>query len=373
MTESQIQELFSQIADGEPDSPRVDTKLVLHRGRSRLRWRRAGLIGAPALAAGLVVAVVLAVAAAPMRSGTGQPATGAKATAPRQFNPLSPGVAFGWLPTGQKIVDGGAATTGVGLSTGSAREPLIGWGLSVFARGQCQITGRASGLECTNGLLLDQFSAQAPAVGGRRAYWAGPSLVWQYARGGWASLTAPTSSYRTLQQDKVMRAETLRIARHVQLGVATPPLVFPAQLTGLTSQWRISDLSYSPVAGMLGAGTFMLTTGASRFLPHAGDLGLWANAPYFDIHPSPRGGTCTPHDPASNNTSEVINGYQVVVKRFTADGLPEQELCAADADGLWLSIIEYGPHPTIGVVSLFKDHLRLLGTNPSHWTRHPIH
>jgi hypothetical protein len=33
-------------------------------------------------------------------------------------------------------------------------------------------------------------------------------------------------------------------------------------------------------------------------------------------------------------------------------------------------IAEYGAHP-IGVTSLFKDHLRLLGGDPAHWTRRP--
>ncbi|HET7247649.1 MAG TPA: hypothetical protein VFJ07_22765, partial [Streptosporangiaceae bacterium] len=95
-------------------------------------------------------------------------------------------------------------------------------------------------------------------------------------------------------------------------------------------------------------------------------------APYIQIHPVPPGGTCTPHDPASNNTSEIINGYRVVVKRMTIGGVPEQQLCAAHADGLWLSIIESGPHPPIDVASLFKHYMRLLGTDPANWTSHPL-
>jgi hypothetical protein len=48
-----------------------------------------------------------------------------------------------------------------------------------------------------------------------------------------------------------------------------------------------------------------------------------------------------------------------------------QEVCAAHADGLSVDIEEFGPHPSIGVASLFK-HLRLLGTNPANWTSNPI-
>jgi hypothetical protein len=122
---------------------------------------------------------------------------------------------------------------------------------------------------------------------------------------------------------------------------------------------------------VLRADSYMLTTGTSRFFPHVGDLGVWANAPYIEIHPAPGGSTCTPHDPATKNTSEIINGYRVVVKRMTIGGLPRQQVCAAHADGLWVDIIEFGRHPAIGVASLFK-HLRLLGTNPANWTSNPI-
>jgi len=53
-------------------------------------------------------------------------------------------------------------------------------------------------------------------------------------------------------------------------------------------------------------------------------------------------------------------------------GLPVQELCGAHADGLWFDIQVFGAHPSIGVVSLFRDHMRLLGTNPASWTTEPI-
>jgi hypothetical protein len=208
-----------------------------------------------------------------------------------------------------------------------------------------------------------------------RAFWIGTGLVWQYAHGGWAALTWPASApgVRTPRQDATRRQrQAIKIAEHLRFGAATP-LVFPAQFTGLTGQWRTSDVSYLPDAGVLRAESYMLTTRTSRYLPHVGDLGVWTNAPYIDIHPAPRKGTCTPHDPATQNTSEIINGYRVVVKRMrAAGGIPEQELCAAHADGFWLSIIEFGPHPPIGVASLFRDHLRLLGTNTANWTETPL-
>ena len=160
-------------------------------------------------------------------------------------------------------------------------------------------------------------------------------------------------------------------AQRLRFGAATPPLVFPVRLTGLTSRWRVSDVHYFAGAGVLRADSYILIAGTSRFLPHVGDLGVWTNAPYVDIHPAPGGSTCTPHDPAYKNTSKVINGYQVVVQRGTIGGLAEQDVCAAHASGFWASIEEFGPHPTISVASLFK-HLRFPGTNPANWTSNPI-
>ncbi|HYA51083.1 MAG TPA: hypothetical protein VEG33_07915 [Streptosporangiaceae bacterium] len=60
------------------------------------------------------------------------------------------------------------------------------------------------------------------------------------------------------------------------------------------------------------------------------------------------------------------------VKRFHIGGLPVQELCGAHADGLWFDIQVFGAHPSIDVTSLFRDHMRLLGTNPANWTTKPI-
>jgi hypothetical protein len=32
----------------------------------------------------------------------------------------------------------------------------------------------------------------------------------------------------------------------------------------------------------------------------------------------------------------------------------------------------FGAHPSIDAASLFRDHMRLLGTNPANWTTKPI-
>ena len=200
-----------------------------------------------------------------------------------------------------------------------------------------------------------------------------PGIAWQYARGGWAQLTIPAPSLSALLHGKGdLAGKALKIASHVRHDVTTR-LVFAAQFSGLPSQWRVHNITYYvPDGGRLNAQEYMLATASSRFHPHVGDLGVWTDAPYIMVHPAPGKGTCTPHDPASQNTSEVINGYHVVLKRMHIGGLPMQELCGAHADGLWFDIQVFGAHPSIDVATLFRDHMRLLGTNPADWTKNPI-
>jgi hypothetical protein len=179
MTEPQIRALFSEIAEAEAGPSRVNPLVALRRGRARLRWRRAWLAGAPVLAAAAVAAVILAVVAGPFGLGTRPVAPSPGPPAPRQFSPLLPGVAFGWLPAGLSLQQGRVQSTVVSLGAGSATDP-IGWSVTVYARGQCHLTGTASGLECPAQTLAGpaaRFSAPAPAVRGGSAFWAGPNLV----------------------------------------------------------------------------------------------------------------------------------------------------------------------------------------------------
>jgi hypothetical protein len=366
MSEFQIRALFAEIAGGEPASSRVDVELARRRGRARLRWRRAGVAGGSVLAAAAVAA--LAVGVGPVRPGPGPVAAGP--AAPRQFNPLVPYMSFGWLPPGESPGQGGIRPTESFIVAGPQGEPE--WTLGVYARGQCHLTGSASGLNCPGSSTL-QLRKRAPDVAGHRAFWGSPFLVWQYARGGWAWMSIPAPNLSAVLHSKQGLAGTaLKIARHVRYDVPTR-LVFPARFSGLPSQWQVHDISYYvPDGGLLRADQYMLTTGRSRFDPHVGDTGVWTDAPYVIVHPAPRKGTCSPHDPSSKNTSEIINGYRVVLKRFHLGGVPVQELCGAHAGGLWFNIQVFGAHPSIDVTSLFRDHMRLLGTNPANWTANPI-
>jgi hypothetical protein len=183
-------------------------------------------------------------------------------------------------------------------------------------------------------------------------------------------LGIPAPNLSAVLHSKELAGQALKIARNVRYGVPTR-LVFLAQFSGLPSQWQVHNISYYvPDGGLLRADQYMLTTGSSRFHPRVGDTGVWTNAPYVMVHPAPRKGTCSPQDRGSQRT--IIDGYRVVLKRYQIGGLPVHELCGAHADGLWFDIQVFGAHPSIDVVSLFKDHMRLLGTNPANWTTNPI-
>jgi hypothetical protein len=368
MIEQQIRDLFAETADREPPaSSQVDLHRARRQGRARLRWRRASLAGASALAAAAVAALFVVV----VPSGRGHSPAPAGPAAPRQFNPLVTNLSFGWLPAGLTIGQGLTEPTVVlqGLGAG-----IPSWTAEAYARGQCHLTGSAGGLKCAgrNGSSL-RFDAPAPDVNGHRAFWAGANLAWEYARGGWAYLNIPVQDYATLKNKPALEHQALRMAANLRIGGSSAPLAFPAKFTGLTGHWRIAELNYFAEDGVLQTQEFTLISDASRFLPHVGDLGVWTNAAYVIGNPATSSGTCSPDDPATQNTREIINGYHMVLKLgHAAKNIPRQELCGAHAGGLWFDIEEFGSRPPIGVTKLFRDHVHLLGRNPADWTQNPV-
>ena len=199
----------------------------------------------------------------------------------------------------------------VALVAGRNPNALNPWNLIVYAAGQCHLTRPAGELKCSTAALEGfnaQISGRAPAVQGHRAFWAGPApipglppalqrhrasrgkadsyLVWQYARGGWAGLVLPTANATKLSaaQREAYKQDAVKIANHVRYGAATPPLVFPAQLTGLPSRWRVGSVYYQPDGRLLRASRFALTTGTPD-LGADGGMEFQTNLPYFGHRP----------------------------------------------------------------------------------------
>jgi len=343
MIEDQVRALFNGIADGERSPSRVDVGLAHRRGRARLRWRRAGLAGAPVLAAAAVAAVMLAVGAAPLRPGPGPAPTGP--TAPRQFNPLVPYAAFGWLPPGYPVLLGGSSRS---LALQLAGPSLVRrtWMLDVAAAGHCRLASGARKLTCRSSPLNPgqtwRITAPAPAVHGHRAFWAHAGhvnqgyLVWQYARAGWAVLTKNSPD----RPSPAWRALAVKIADHVR---------------------------YVPSGAVSRANGYAFSAGPAITYPGGQTQ---SGLPSFRLDPAGSHSSCPslPH-----SVHEVIAGHRVIVGPITeGQGMRGQSLCAASADGLRVIIVVAGRHQVLSVVSLFAHHLRLLGANPAHWARKPI-
>ena len=101
MDEAGARALMERLSATEQPPSRVDIGLARQRGGTLLRRRRWALAGAPLLAAGAVVALVLGIGA--ITGGGGGPRIPSVPSAPalrHPFNPLAPYAAFGWLPKG---------------------------------------------------------------------------------------------------------------------------------------------------------------------------------------------------------------------------------------------------------------------------------
>jgi hypothetical protein len=366
--EEQLRDLL-EMAVGEPPR-RVTVEAV----RRRVVRRRAVMAAATAAVA---VAVAFAVGAALFRPAA--PPTAGPA-APRQFSPLIPYLSFGWLPAGDKLVAGGTGRKVMYLIARPKLDARSEWNLSVYAAGRCTLVAAPRRLTCSAGPAT-QIRGRAPAVRGHRAFWASSgdsSLVWEYARGGWATLYLPFPYDNPLLHNaakrEAIRRDAVKVARHVRYGAPTPPLVFPAQLTGLPSQWRVSSVYYLPDAGVLRASRYTLNAAAAGSVTSDAGLQFQNNLPWVEIDPvTSRHNPCFYYPDRKNSrgksTREIINGYRVIVSQLDHD---RHQICAPNARGLAVLIAEIGPHPALSPASLFRHHLRLLGTNPANWARKPI-
>jgi Domain of unknown function (DUF1707) len=356
--------------------------------------RRAVGWGAAALAALLLAmaAVAVALATTPGRPAAVAPVRPATVV-PGQFSPFIAYAAFGWLPAGYKLLEGGTTRGSSYQVAGPPSSSTRPWYLLAYPAGGCQLT-QARGLLCK---AYDPFgplalTSQAPGINGRRAYWAtayadreSPEqvLAWQYAHGSWAVLELG----KTKPIDAHWRQVAVKAASHARFGVhAAPPVAFPVQLTGLPASWHLisgvrawmplwNGVTYQPYHHGLYASQWSVSTGPASTGPRA--------RPFltFTIGLAGRRGSCripaqvTPAQvsdwPAPVHT--VVNGYRVIVAR----GPFGQTVCAANAGGLSVQIEERSNRPgadlaSVDVAGLFGRHLQLLGTSPAHWAAQPI-
>ena len=390
MLEESLRELFDQQTAAARPPVRASIGQAVTDAAALRRRRQLVAIASPVLAAAAVIGVVAGGAlvgadhdAGPVPPGSGS--TAAPTSSPTQasppvatgslLNPLQIPLTFGWLPAGQHIGNIGTGRTWMFINAGA------GWTLGVYARGQCRLrpipakSGHVE-LSCAGGILGTGESApivsSAREVQGHRAYWLGapgPYLAWQYAPASWATLEYPTKAPSRHRPQKFPKsALAVKVAGHTIVGPAATPIRFPAQLTGAPASWQVSSTDLIPKAGILAADLYQITSGPMVLAPDG--AGVPQNTPQISIVPA------RPH--TANNTCsfsgghpahQVIGGYAVQTVSIPRQHL--QELCAADADGLFVYIYLAGSHPALSASRIFA-HLHLLGTNPANWTTKPI-
>jgi hypothetical protein len=363
MDETQARAWLTSAATTDAPPSTVDVALARRTGRRRLRWRRTGRAGAPALAAIAVVGIIATTTTAPpATTGPRHRVTASALTPPKRFNPLIPAVAWGWLPDGGRPNAAQLSAYYAYLVGGRGGNS---WSLSAFTQGRCDQTAssllrllrllrqhRHPQLNCDQGQgggIDIPISAVGPRVGQHRSFWSSGHgyLAWPYANGSWALLSGPHTT-----TDR----RAARVAASVRFDAATRPLIrFPVQFTGLSRTRRVGYTYFSD--GRVPLVKQYDLTGAGR--------------PFISVSPATGRSSC-PFYP-KHSRHEVINGYRVVVTRKPERGAPPiQQLCAPHADGLDVLVTTYGRHVRPDAIALFTAHTRLLGTNPAHWTTQPL-
>jgi hypothetical protein len=386
MLERSIGKAFQEMADKEQPPSRVSIQQALRDGRTRLRRRRVmRAAGTPVLAAAVVSAIAI-----------GSISLGARLNSPTQasatahFSALAPYATFGWLPAKEPAAPSqqkDLATYNTWGTIDRTSEQLNDgpWELTVYPAGACDRAGNQ--INCPNDNPLPgqpnepvnpcgSDLVQAPRVNGRQAFWEhnpdqvttvkngqGQSsvshmrcLTWEYAPGGWASL----SNFGVINPDKQL---VVRIASKMRFGGRQPSFKFAAQFRNLPGKWRVVNpvnfylmrkvgdkLRYMGIEhGSLLAQGFTITDGATT-------LGV-------DVNVFPSKSQCIAGTPGCR----VINGYHVSARKLTST---QEMILAPDADGLSVSLT--GSPQDLGLMFRLFAHMTMLGRNPAAWTTQPI-
>lgn len=382
MIEAQLREHFGEAAATCQPPAAINTRAVKQRGRSSLRRRRAGVV---MLSAGALVAGVLA-ATLPW-AGPGLPSSQAtssqpsfRSPGPTTFDVATSRLSFAWLPPGIRVVTQTSSATGLsaGLAVRGAMPDAEDWNVGVLTAGRCRLSNGA--LRC-GGQVVAYPTVRAPEVDGGVAYWGNSapnnnfaSLSFEYAARSWAYIVywaGPTSKWFT----HASPAEILRIARGITL-TRGGPVPLPVHLAGLPG-WKLSltEWTWNAFSGASVSASLSIVRGPGR--PASGPGAVTGNPSLVITRASARQ-TCGVYPPGRYLT---INGYSVVIETQAVyppggqqNGLPpelqSETLCAADADGLMITLLVNGTRRQASLTSLFS-HLRP-GPDASSWTGEPV-
>jgi hypothetical protein len=365
MLEQALTELFEQQTSADEPPMRASVAQAAREGQALRRRRRAGAVVTPLFAAGAVAAVALAAVVLPGHIGARATALRAGATAksqqagslPRHFNPQYQYATFGWLPTGASLTGGTTAPGSISLQADSSIPNATGsevtgysWRWTEYARGQCHVHGAV--LVC-GGQSVMRITSRASDVVGKPAYWGygpqypggplnipenhAPHLLGYAYGGGWATLGAP-------------RPGLLKVAQNIRVVVAK--IRYSVHLAGVPASWQIVTSSYwSSPAGPASNSFSVRASATSQVALDMGPVGILP----------------------CQGQRLVVAGVHVLVSRdYPAAPTPvTYTLCAPRDHGAWFRVDETG-RAGIGVIPLFRSHLRLLGLDPANWTTQPL-
>jgi hypothetical protein len=398
MLETDLTRLFNLEANAEQPAAQISVPDARRAARTQRHWHRTLAIATPLTAAAAVLAIVAGATlltsgpAAPHRKA-GQ-ATPSLAELRQGFDPTWIYASFGWLPRGTSFKGGDTGRTEETVYTQGAMVS----GLTVHQPGRCWLQHVSASLAGTDLHCSDisppggnrQITGRAPDIGDHPAYWATqnglPILIWAYVVGGWAELDFSSCSTRGPDASQVPNvkgipcvkpAEVVEVARHARVGYPIRPIVFPAALTNVPTNWQVDSAGFTVQHGDLAAGGYQITAGPVPMAP--GSQREPANTPYLSFTPTAveRAVTdafCHGYDsfPGDRHPHvQVINGYRVLSGYTRAPYSPTYQACSPDADGMLVFIDQLGAHPPLSVTALFSR-LHLLGTDPSNWTTKPI-
>jgi hypothetical protein len=370
MLEHALAELFEEQASENPPPTHASVLAAARQGRARRRRRHAGLAASPVLAVGAVLAIAF-VGIFPARgyhahAHASPPTAGASAAqAPRLFSPLRPYVSPGWLPKGLSA----RSFVGAFSRLEDVYTGRTGVGLNVWSRGVCRLSSRS--FTCgwphdpgaPESTVRPDFGRRIGELSGRAAYWTFPSgpgigtLTWQYAKGGWAVLSAPDLP------------DALRMARSLRFGTAAgPTAAFPFQLTGLPADWRVNSVTTGVDQGVRYAFSFGVSAGAVETTVGLGSVPRQV----VTVETGPEYGTsCASYFHLASYRQQIINGHLafVLLRPQAWDTGAKSGLCTVSGRVL-VSVITEG-QAAVSATGLLA-HIRFLGPDPANWTTRPI-
>ncbi|MHB1876709.1 MAG: hypothetical protein ACYCPF_17855 [Streptosporangiaceae bacterium] len=306
-------------------------------------------------------------------TGSGHASSPGVPGAPRSFDPLAIWVTFGWLPRGFSLSAPANPETPSQASMAAAGSHGE-LSLTVFAADQCELTGPFSppqqpgsssrypaGLRCKLGKMAPVTYPVRPAghlADGDRAYRMmalnerSPSgrhlswprrvgVVWEYARGGWATLTSTGATW----------SDVKRVATGVRYGshVRHP---FPFKLVGIPADLKPTGVEYQEVKGQL--------IGHALYLSTRQDPG----AVQLTVEPAFQPSCLFSAGQTRSVSFEGAHGVLV-----STPNEKQQDVCFPSLHH-WFVL--FTVHDQIGGVMGMLRHVRILGPDRADWTTYPL-